>query len=452
MNYIGSKYSLLPDIQRVLDNAGVPKSGTALDLFAGTGIVAQYLKVRGHITYANDWQHYSYLTCVAYLEHNGLPEFAMLLDDAGWSSRIYNAELLRGFPTCSVGPATPIPEECPAARVLSYLSQIPGTPGPFYQAYCEGGSAGRQYFSSDNGQRIQAIRDQVEMWGQDRLVSHEERAWLIASLLEGSDRVANTASVYGAYLKHIKRSAQRPLQLYVPIPPTSVYSPECHRAFCADSEDLLDQLSNTHMRLVYIDPPYNSRQYNANYHILETVARWDLDKLNPRGVTGLRASAENRSDYCLKSRVMAGFSRLLSKMNADYVLFSYNNEGLVSKPDLEELFSTHCCAVHVEEIPYKRFRADLDSSSRVYKGDSTMEYLILGRFRRADVGRSASTQQVSDVSSSDYRNTEVVGVPPSDRLEAGTHGRGDSLGSQRGECFTQADEPVSVQPNQEVIC
>ncbi len=405
MNYIGSKYSLLPDIQRVLDNAGVPTSGVALDLFAGTGVVAQYLKVRGHVTYANDWQHYSYLTCIAYLEHNGLPEFHRLLDDAEWGSHIRNAEY-QSFPACSIGSAKVIPADCAAARVLSFMSQLSGTQGPFYHAYCEGGSAGRQYYSDANGRRIQAIRDQIEQWGQGQLISREERAWLIASLLEGADRVANTASVYGAYLKHVKRSAQKPLQLYAPMPPASANSAEEHRAFCMDSEALLDRLNETSLRLVYIDPPYNSRQYNANYHILETLARWDLDQLNPRGVTGLRASLENRSDYCLKSKVLAAFDRLLSRMNTEYVLFSYNNEGLVSRRDLEAVFREHCRAVDVEEIPYKRFRADVDGENRAYKGDSTTEYLILGRFARADDVRSASRCRSSALSDS------VIGLPP----------------------------------------
>ena len=387
MNYIGSKYSLLPDIRRVLDEAGVPKSGIALDLFAGTGVVAQYLKERGHITYANDWQHYSYLTCIAYLEHNGLPGFHTLFCDAKWEARIRDAEP-QSVPACSAGVAKVIPADTAAARVLSFLHQLPGSQGLFYQVYCEGGSAGRQYFSDANGRKIQAIRDQIEHWGHRGLISREERAWLIASLLEGADRVANTASVYGAYLKHIKRSAQKPIQLYAPVPPTSPKSTNGHRAFCQDSEALLDRLNEIPLRLVYIDPPYNSRQYCANYHILETLARWDLDQLKPRGVTGLRASSENRSDYCLKPKVLAAFDRLLSRANAEYVLFSYNNEGLISRRDLEGVFRDHCCAVDFEDIPYRRFRADIDGENRAYKGDSTTEYLILGRF--ADRGAVTS--------------------------------------------------------------
>lgn len=380
MNYIGSKYSLLPDITRVLDTFEVPKSGTALDLFAGTGMVAQLLKKRGHITYANDWQYYSHLTCVASIEYNTLPDFTTLLSDSCWKKLIELSPIL-ALPVCSIDKRSPVTVGSTAIQVLSYLNQLQGTKGRFYEEYCEGGKCGRLYFSQENGLKIQAIRDKIELWRQDQLISSRERAWLIASLLEGADRVANTASVYGAYLKHIKRSAQKPLKLCLIVPVPSSHGAEMHRAYCSDSEVLLNELRETRLGLVYIDPPYNSRQYNANYHILETIAKWDLDEFEPRGVTGLRSFKENCSAYCSKTRVLDGFHRLLSSINAEHVLFSYSNEGLVKRPELEILFNDNCSNVHFDEIPYKRFRADLDGENRVYKGDETVEYLILGKLK-----------------------------------------------------------------------
>jgi hypothetical protein len=88
MNYIGSKYSLLAGIETVLDRYRIPRDGIALDLFAGTGAVAQLLKLRGHVTYANDWQFYSYVTSVAFLAFNEFPEFANLLSDRMWEREI----------------------------------------------------------------------------------------------------------------------------------------------------------------------------------------------------------------------------------------------------------------------------------------------------------------------------------------------------------------------------
>ncbi len=380
MNYIGSKYSLLPEIERVLAENGVPSNGIALDIFAGTSAVAQFLKQRGHVVYANDWQHYSYLTCAALIELNSMPLFVKLLEDHRWGELIRQTSPL-AFPLSSIKSRKQTALNIPATQVLSCLSQLPGTQGAFFDAYCEGGKSGRLYFSQENGLKIQAIRDKIEEWYKEHLVTDQEHAWLIASLIEGADRVANTASVYGAYLKKVKTTAQKPLQLYALEPVSSTHPEAEHKAFCEDGENLLRELSKNRLQLVYIDPPYNARQYNANYHILETIARWDMGAFEPKGVTGLRSHKSNTSAYCSKVQVEEAFRTLISKINAEYVLFSYNNEGILPKNQLEAIFEDYCSEVIFDEIPYKRFRADNDGKNRVYKGDSTIEFLILGRLK-----------------------------------------------------------------------
>ncbi|MDY7075467.1 MAG: DNA adenine methylase [Chloroflexota bacterium] len=382
MNYIGSKYSLLKEIETVLDTHDVPRGGVALDLFAGTGAVAQLLKLRGYVTYANDWQYYSYVTNVAFIEHDVFPVFDILLADRLWGERIravLPAEEIVTYSIVSRGPLTGNP---PCAQVLRYLNGVPGKRGSFYEAYCHGGDAGRMYYSQENGLRIQAIRDVIETWSDARLISPKEKAWLVAGLIEAADRVANTASVYGAYLKHVKRSAQKPLTLVALQPVTSAYPASQHRVFCEDGTELLNRFAPGQLRLIYVDPPYNHRQYAANYHILETIARWDMDQFDPRGVTGLRRPEEQRSDFCIRSVVEAAFRRLFERVNSEYLLFSYNNEGLLSKEKLLELFEEFCSDVSFTQIKFKRFRADIDRENRVYKTDHTREFLVLGRPNR----------------------------------------------------------------------
>ena len=382
MNYIGSKYSLLKEIDAILDTHGVPRGGVALDLFAGTGAVAQLLKLRGHITYANDWQYYSYVTNVAFIAHSEFPEFDILLADRLWGQRIRAVVPEKEIVTYSIVSREPLTGNPPCAQVLRYLNGVPGKCGSFYEAYCYGGDAGRMYYSQENGLRIQAIRDAIETWNDAKLVSEKEKAWLVACLIEAADRVANTASVYGAYLKHVKRSAQKPLTLVALRPATSAYPANQHRVFCEDGTELLSRFARGQLRLIYVDPPYNHRQYAANYHILETIARWDVDQFEPRGVTGLRKPEEQRSDFCMRSVVGVAFRRLFERMNSEYLLFSYNNEGLLSKEKLLELFQEFCSDVSFTQIKFKRFRADIDRENRVYKADRTREFLILGRLNR----------------------------------------------------------------------
>ncbi|MBN1933793.1 MAG: DNA adenine methylase [Anaerolineae bacterium] len=393
MNYIGSKYSLLGDIEQMLADHQLPRDGIALDLFAGTGAVAQLLKRRGHIVYANDWQHYAYVTNVAFLELNAYPTFDALLGDPFWSVQLRNAPQAPILAYSIQHRGAPV-GDLACTQVLSYLNALPGdganpSSRPFFDSYCQGGSAGRTYFSRDNGRRIQAIRDRIEAWSQSGLLTAAEKAWLIACLIESADRVANTASVYGAYLKRIKKTAQKPLTLVALKPIASPHLAEQHRVFCQDGLSLLHALARAGarasasepLRLIYVDPPYNHRQYAANYHILETIARWDLDRFEPRGVTGLRDDEEQRSDYSLRSRVEDGFRQLFEAMHTDYVLFSYNNEGLLPEDKLLGLFDEFCTEVDFRQIRFKRFRADVDRANRVYKADHTHEFLVFGKLK-----------------------------------------------------------------------
>lgn len=107
--------------------------------------------------------------------------------------------------------------------------------------------------------------------------------------------MANTASVYGAFLKKLKKSAQKPLTLksakfYINDHPHTVTNSDVNLLAKTSKHDV-----------VYLDPPYNHRQYSGNYHILETIARDDSPEI--RGITGMRDCREQKSDYCSRSNV-----------------------------------------------------------------------------------------------------------------------------------------------------
>lgn len=86
----------------------------------------------------------------------------------------------------------------------------------------------------------------------------------------------------------------------------------------------------------------------------------------------------------MKTRVKQAFQELFERVNSEYLLFSYNNEGLLSKEELLGLFEEYCTTVELTEIEYKRFRADVDHENRNYKTDQTREFLVLGRPKRSD--------------------------------------------------------------------
>ena len=317
------------------------------------------------------------MTARAYLDFEDYPSFAQLL----------RSETIRPLATASMTTLHSAvrrgqsDESNAAFRVLRHLENLAGCLGSFFEHYCDGGAAGRMYFSRANGRRIQAIGDQISDWQQRELITPSEHCWLRASLIESADKVANTASIYGAYLKHVKATAQKNLRMIALAPVASPHSELQHQAFCHDARTVCADNDLPRMTLTYIDPPYNHRQYSSNYHILETLACWDVDQFEPRGKTGLRPSSHQSSPFCSKVQAAQAFDQLFTGLRSDYLLFSYSSDGILSEQQLQTLFDAHCTEVQFLKVDYGRFRADNDGENRVYAADRVDEYLILGKKR-----------------------------------------------------------------------
>ena len=174
-------------------------------------------------------------------------------------------------------------------------------------------------------------------------------------------QVANTASVYGAFLKRFKPSAQRPLLLK---PIDVVSGGAACEAHQRDANDLIDEIE---CDVLYLDPPYNHRQYGANYHVLETVAAYDAPAL--RGVTGLRPYP--RSRYCQAGEAADALADLVRKARTRHILMSYNDEGLLPLDTIIRILGSRGTPITHRQA-YARFKAD---NGRAYKRDATVEYL-----------------------------------------------------------------------------
>lgn len=328
MNYIGSKLSLLPFLESTIqDVVGKDLHDKVFcDIFAGTGIVGRAYKSRVLKMIANDWEYFSYV-----LNRNYIGNHKELKDSDNYLAKL---DALKG-----------------------------NKDGFIYKNYCLGGGSGRQYFSDENGIKIDAVRSQIESWKDTGEISDDLYFFLLASLLESADKRANTASVYGAFLKHLKISAQKPLELQ---PATFTVNNNPHDVYCADANKLIKRIEGD---ILYLDPPYNSRQYGANYHLLNTIAEYK--PFIPKGKTGLREYT--RSLYCNKQKVLSSFNDLIKDAHFKYVFLSYNNEGLMSFEDIQSTMSRYG---HYDSISlqYQRFRAD-KQENRNHKADKTVEYL-----------------------------------------------------------------------------
>ncbi len=349
MNYIGSKLSLLEFLEKSINKVVDRNCDTFCDLFAGTGIVGRYFKKKGYKIIANDIQYYSYVLNRHYIGNHKELNFAKLTKEIPGLNSI-SVENRKNF-------------------VCNYLSDLKGVKGFIYKNYCFGGSKNqkepRRYFSDENGMRCDAIRQKIENWKEQNLISDDEYYFLITSLIESIDKYANTASVYGAFLKKIKKTAQNNLILK---PAELMISDQDHQVFNSDINAVVEKVSGD---ILYLDPPYNHRQYATNYHLLETIAKYDNPKIY--GKTGLRDYSNQKSLYCSKAQVKKAFKDLILKAKAKYIFLSYNNEGLMTLEDIKEIMSLRGKYGYFNK-EYNRFKAD-KSESRSYKANKTFEYL-----------------------------------------------------------------------------
>lgn len=349
MNYIGSKLSLLEFLENSINEVTKNDCNVFCDLFAGTGIVGSYFKKKGYRIIANDIQYYSYALNRHYIGNHKKLAFDGLFGD------IKNLKNSRVENRLDI--------------VCDFLNSLNGKEGFVFKNYCLGGTKNkfiqRQYFSDDNGKRCDAIRQKIESWKKESKINDDEYYFLLTSLIESIDKFANTASVYGAFLKSLKKTAIKDMVLK---PAELIINDKDHKIFNEDINKVIKKIKGD---ILYLDPPYNQRQYATNYHVLETIAKYDNPKIY--GKTGLREYENQKSLYCSKTQVKNSFKNLILNADVKYIFLSYNNEGLMSADDIKEIMSLRGKYGNFTKS-YNRFKADT-SKDRNYKEGKVTEYL-----------------------------------------------------------------------------
>jgi len=268
--FLGNKYKLLDLITDIFDEK-CGRITSLCDIFAGTGVVGNYFNNEYTKIISNDLLYSNYISLLTFL-------------------------------------GTKFIELSKLHKKIDYLNSLEVQEDNYFSI-----NFGNRYFSLDNARKIGKIREEIEQISENI----EEKAALITSLIYASDKVANTVGHYDAY--RIKLDSLKPLELLVPDINTEN---NFNNIILNDDANMI--VRKISCDVLYIDPPYNSRQYSDTYHLLENLAKWEKPKVYGKARKMKRTHL--KSKYCLKDAANA-FEDLIKNANCKHILVSYNNTG-----------------------------------------------------------------------------------------------------------------------------
>ena len=268
--YIGNKYKLLSFIRSVIEAENIEFSSFA-DLFAGTGVVSEYFLDLGKKVVINDNLYSNFIFYQAWLSNNDFD-----------------------------------------ANKIKNLIEYYNTKKDFMTDNYFSDNFSYTYYSYEDAKKIGSIREHLETIRPT--LSSREYYILLASLLYASDKIANTVGHYEAFLG--REPITRGVKLEMLNLKKYKNTPQIYQ------EDANFLANNIMTDLVYLDPPYNARQYVNFYHLLENLAEWK--KLPVAGKTLKMPRKEKMSQYSTANAKEA-MGALIKSLKTKYILMSYNN-------------------------------------------------------------------------------------------------------------------------------
>ncbi len=322
MRYIGSKNRILKFIDEIILNTyGDYGDATIADLFSGTGCVGEMFKKKGARVISNDYMHFSYAMQISKIKRNKLP-------------RNYQ-------------------------KTIEELNALQGQEGFFFQEYTESGSGNRNYFSENNAKKIDAICLYLKEKLEAGDISQEEFYFYKASLIDAVTKVSNTSGTYGSFLKI---NDNRKYKSIILEPLTVTNNSKENECYCEDIAEVI-----THVRgdILYLDPPYNNRQYPPYYHILETVTLYDNPEIY--GKTGRRHYEKMLSLLCMKEKAVSAMVNIIKNAKFAHCYISYSTDGIMPYKELCEKLKTYG-EVKVFFKDYRRYKANSNGNIEEDKG------------------------------------------------------------------------------------
>ncbi len=350
MRFIGNKENLLDKIYQVMQNNEI-EGKSFFDVFSGTTNVARYFKKLDYQIFSSDLLYFSYVLQKAYIVNNNEVLFSSLLKQI-------NAGTNQLLPS-------------PLFQVVEYLNNIEPYEGFIFNNYAPTGTKNlktpRMYFTDDNAKIIDAIRSKIEKWKSEKLISESEYYVLLACLIETVPFYSNITGVFAAFQKKWDVRAKKRLLLR---PIEVICNSKENFAFHINSTIIAGEITAD---IFYLDPPYNQRQYAPNYHILETIAKYDSPII--KGITGMRDYSTQKSAFCNAETGIAELGNIAKNARCKTLLLSYNTEGIMSQEQIIYTLEKYG-EVKLVEFDYIRFKSNNNGEAKHKKIIQEQLYIL----------------------------------------------------------------------------
>lgn len=415
--YIGNKKTILPEMEQFMRSKGIC-DGIVVDVFSGTTNVSQFFKQKGYSIICNDANSMSYVLGKAYVENNEFPcykkvlkyikgenydyDMAELSSDIEYVKRKIGNDVLFDEKYCEKTHFVTGIE--PLAKVLQYLNHLSidnmsQEENAIFEYYCESGSMSsftsarglkgkRNYFTEENAKLLGKIVVKMKLWHDMGLLSENEGYILLAALIEEVTLNANVNGTFHDFNRtKIYPNALVPLHLK-PIMLNIYEGEQSYSVFVGDANNLSKVMHLSREKLgqtvLYIDPPYNFRQYGAYYHFLNFLADiYEIDNVceyltDVQYVRGQNMNNNFVSDYCYKDRFIPAMADLINSILCKYILISYYDENnhwnhgknsisLEGRDAIKNMLKTSLNVTSVDNEPFIVQRKNYQSQSGGHK-------------------------------------------------------------------------------------
>lgn len=298
--YFGTKSSTVKYVADLVD--GLPEIQTVADAFGGLGTIGEELKARNYKVTTCDILKFPHAFQIARIECNEVPKFTSLRKEIG----------LRA-----------------GENLIDTINNMREKDSWFVEEY----SIKRKFFLESNAACIAGIWDSIKLWDESGLITRKERAFLISSLLNSMDVVANTAGTYYAYLKSFNRKSIKDFSFkWLP-----VRKGECKGS--AINTDAILGLKDNFFDVLYLDPPYNKRNYAGYYHLPESLATLTEPVINSKSVAGVPMLQHNGTSEIRDAMHIEYIEKLARNVNWKYLIMHYSQGGIIPMSDIKEMLN-----------------------------------------------------------------------------------------------------------------